>query len=72
MFRDPIWILQVFWIFKIVGSISIYSTFNPDFSSICTREEPRTGKPKYFTPEDEDEVIREAVSQKLDIPLVNP
>ena len=25
-----------------------------------------------FTPEDEDEVIREAVSQKLDRPLVNP
>ena len=25
-----------------------------------------------FTPEAEDEVIREAVSQKLDRPLVNP
>ena len=34
-------------------------------------EEPRTGKPIYFTPEADDELIREAVSNKLDRYLVN-
>ena len=47
-------------------------TSNLDFASICTKEEPITGETMDFTPEDEDKVIREAVSQKLDIPLVNP
>ena len=53
-------------------SISRYSTFNFAFESICTKEEPITGKPIYFTPEDEDEVMREVVSYKLYRPLVNP
>ena len=53
-------------------SISGYSTFNFAFESICTKEEPITGKPVYLTPEAEDEVIREVVSHKLDRPLVNP
>ena len=46
--------------------------FNFVFASICTKEEPITGKPIYFTPEVEDEIIREVVSQKRDRPLVNP
>ena len=54
-----------------MGSISRYSTFNFALSYICTNEEPRTGKKMDFTPEDEDEVIREEVSHKLDRPLVN-
>ena len=58
--------------FKRVGSISINSTFNFDFVYIRTMEEPRTDKPMDFTPEVEYKVIREAVSHKLDIPLVNP
>ena len=45
---------------KIVGSIWRYSTFNFTFASVCTREEPRTGKQIYFTSEVEYEVIREA------------
>ena len=57
--------------YKIVGSISRDYKFNFDFASICTREEPRTEKPIYFTPEAEYGVIREAVSQKLDRSLVN-
>ena len=36
--------------FKRVRSIPRYSTFNFDFSFICTREEPRTGNPMDFTP----------------------
>ena len=55
-----------------MGSISKYSSFNFALASICTRDEPKTGKPMYFTPEVEDEVIREAVSHKLDKPIVNP
>ena len=55
-----------------MGSISIYYTFNFVFALICTREDTTTVKPMDFTPEAEDEVIREAVTQKLDIPLVNP
>ena len=39
---------------------------------ICTKKDPRTCKPMDFTPEAEDEVIREAVSHKLYRPLVNP
>ena len=57
---------------KRVVSIPIYCTFNFYFSSICTKEEPSTGNPMNFTPEDENEFIKEAVSQKLNIPLVNP
>ena len=38
---------------------------------ICEREEPRTGNPMDFTPEEEDKVTREAVSHKLEKPLVN-
>ena len=34
-------------------------------------EDPRTRKPMDFTPEVEDEIIRDSVSQILDIPLVN-
>ena len=55
-----------------VGSISRYSTFNFDFYSIFTREDPRTGKTIYFTPEVEDKVIRESFSYKLYRSLVNP
>ena len=51
-----------------MGSISRYYTFNFAFASICKKVEPRTGKPKGFTPEVEDEVIRETVSHKLDNP----
>ena len=58
--------------FKRVGSISIYFIFNFPFASIFTRGDPRTGRPIDFTPEVEDEFISEAVSQKLDRPLVNP
>ena len=54
-----------------VGSISIYSTFNFDFASICTMEDPRTVKTKYFNPLDEGEIIREALSNQLYIPLFN-
>ena len=42
------------------------------FASICTRQDPRTFKSLGFTPEVEDEVIRDAVLHRLDIPLVNP
>ena len=55
-----------------MGSFSIYFTFNFAFESICTREDERTGNPINFIPEAEDEVIREAISHKLDRPLVNP
>ena len=55
-----------------VGSISIDSTFNIAFDSICTMEDPRIGKRMDFTPESEYEVIRELFSQKLYRPLVNP
>ena len=58
--------------FNKVGSISRDSTFNFDFASICTRDYPKIGKPMDFSPEAEDEVIREAASHKLDRPLVNP
>ena len=51
------------WFCKRVGSISIDSTFNFAFESIYTREDLIIGKPIYFTPEVEDEVIRDAVSQ---------
>ena len=53
-------------------SISIYSIFNFTFVSISTSEGPITGKPMDFISEVEDEGIRDAVSQKLDRPLVNP
>ena len=49
-----------------------YPKFNFAFESICKIEEPITVKPTNFTPEVEYEVIREAVSKKLDRPLVNP
>ena len=39
-------------------SISRHYTFNFDFASIFTKEDPRTGKQTDFTPETEDEVIR--------------
>ena len=42
-----------------------------DFSPVSTREETITGKPMNFTPEAEYEVIRDSVSQKIDIFLVN-
>ena len=58
--------------YKRLGSISIYSTFNFYFVSICPREEMRTFKTVDFAPEAEDEVIRESVSHKLDRPLVIP
>ena len=70
--RDPILIYKVFWIIKIVESISKDSTFNFSISPICTREEPKTGKPIYFNPDVEDEVITDLVSNKLDRSLVNP
>ena len=54
-----------------MGSISIDPTFNYNFFSLWIREDLRTGKQIYFTPEVEDEVIRDAVSHKLYIPLVN-
>ena len=54
-----------------MGSILIDSTFNFAFSSIFTKEYPRTIKPMDFTPEYEDEVIMEAVLHKLDRPIVN-
>ena len=57
---------------KRVGSILIYFIFNFLFVSIFTRGDLRTGRPMDFTPEVEDEFISEAVSQKLDRPLVNP
>ena len=59
-------------LFKRGGSISRYSTFKFFLSSLCTREEPRTDKPVYFTPESEYEVIRDTVSHKLDGLIVNP
>ena len=34
-------------------------------------DDPITGKPIYFTPEADDEIIRDAVSNKLDRSLVN-
>ena len=46
---------------KRVGSVSKYSTFNFAFVYICTNEEQKKGKPVYFTPEAEDEVIRESI-----------
>ena len=52
--------------------IAIDSTFKFSFASLFTREDKITVKPKDFTPEAYDEVIREAVSNKSDIPLVNP
>ena len=55
-----------------MGSISRYSTFNFAFAYIYIRNEPITGKPMDFTTEVEDEVIRDAVSHKLDILIVNP
>ena len=55
-------------LFNRVGSISRVSTFN----FVCTKEEPITDKPMDFTPEDEDKVIREVVSYKLDRHIVNP
>ena len=55
-----------------MGSISRDSTFNFYFASICTKEETRTGNTMEFTPEVEDEVIRETVSHKLYRSLFNP
>ena len=52
-------------------SISRDSTFKFSFASICKKENIITGTPMDFTPDDEDEVIMEAVSHKLNIPLVN-
>ena len=52
--------------------ISGYYTFNFAFDSKCTRKNPRIGNLMDFTPEVEDEVIRDSVSQKLDRPLFNP
>ena len=57
---------------KRVRSISIYFTFNSYFASIYIREDPIIGNPVDFILESEDEVVREAVSHKLDRPLVNP
>ena len=54
-----------------MGSISIYSIFNFVFASIYTKEDPSTYNTIYFTPKAENEVIREAVSHKLDRPQVN-
>ena len=53
---------------KRVGSIPMSSTFNCSFVYIFTQGAPSTS----FTTEAEDEVIRQAVSQKLDRPLLNP
>ena len=53
-------------------SIKIYSTFYFAFVSIFTRKYPRSVKTVNFTPDVKDEVIREAVSQKLYISLINP
>ena len=55
-----------------MGSISRDYTSNIEFSSICTNKEPTTVKKMDFTPESEEEFIREALSHKLDRPLVNP
>ena len=55
-----------------MGSTSRDFTFNFSFASICTREEPRTGKPVDFIPEAQDEVIIDAVLHKLDIHQFNP
>ena len=55
-----------------VGSISRDSTFKFPLSSIWIMEKPRTDKIMDFTPEVEDEVIRDALLHKLDKPLVNP
>ena len=52
-------------------SISRYFTIKFAFDSICTREETRNVKPMDFNAILEDEVIRDAVSHKLDRPLVN-
>ena len=57
---------------KIMGSIYRDATSNFSVASICTREDPRIYNPMNFTPEVEDEVIREVVSHKLDRPIVNP
>ena len=59
-----------FW--KIVGSMAIDNMFYFTFFSIWTREETIIGKAIDFTPEVEDEVIRGAVSHKLDTLLVKP
>ena len=53
-------------------SIPIDYTSKFLFASICTREDTRIGTIIDFTPEAEDKFISEAVSQKLDRPLVNP
>ena len=50
------------WIFQDSGIISISSTFKFSFASIFKRGYPITVKTMYFTPEAEDEVIRETVS----------
>ena len=55
-----------------MGSISIYFKFNFAFATIYTREDPIIGNPIYFTPEVEDEIISDTVSQKSDRPIVNP
>ena len=55
-----------------MGSISIDSLFKFYFASICTRKEQRTVRLMGFTPESEDEFIRETVPHKLDTPLLNP
>ena len=47
--------------YKRIWSISGDSTFNLAFSSLCTNEDPRIGKPMDFTLEAEDEVIRGSI-----------
>ena len=47
-------------------------TSNFAIASICAKEDPRTFKQIDFTPEAEDEVIRDSVSHKLDRPRLNP
>ena len=54
-----------------MGPISRYSTFNFALAYINTREDSITGKTIYFTPDGEDEVIRDAISQKIDRSLAN-
>ena len=54
-----------------MGSFLTDSTFNFDFASSCAREDKRKCNTMYFTPEVEDEVIRDAVSHRLYVLLVN-
>ena len=54
-----------------MGSISRDSTFNLAFASIRTKGGIGIGNPMDFAPDVEDEVIREAFSNKLDRYFVN-